>query len=56
MFVEMYAASWASSRPSSTSIRRAVMDYAVGRAARAADAGGKLGSLFRRRRALNGAG
>ena len=57
MFVEMYARILGDRQDELDRLRRAVMDYAVadpdGRSAR--EKGG-LGALFRRRRALNGAG
>ena len=55
MFIEMYSRILGGNKLELDRIRRSVMDYAVGASSTGrADAGGKLGSLFRRRRALNG--
>jgi hypothetical protein len=55
MFAEMYARILGSNPEDIGRIRRAVMDYAVAPQQRDRD-GGRLGALFRRRRAQNSAG
>ena len=55
MFVELYARILGDRPDELDRLRRAVMDYAVADPRRPQD-GGRLGALFRRRRALNGAG
>ena len=55
MFVELYARILGDRPDELDRLRRAVMDHAVADPRRPQD-GGRLGAIFRRRRALNGAG